>query len=68
MMTVLLKHDQFSLTDVNGVKKSPKKTQRPRKALSTAKQSEPKSRLVEMGTQTSPGLALNSRGRTKKST
>ncbi|XP_027132582.1 serine/threonine-protein kinase VRK1-like isoform X2 [Larimichthys crocea] len=54
--------------DVNGVKKSPKKTQRPRKALSTAKQSEPKSRLVEMGTQTSPGLALNSRGRTKKST
>ncbi|TKS86190.1 Serine/threonine-protein kinase VRK1 [Collichthys lucidus] len=54
--------------DVNGVKKSPQKTQRPRKAPSTAKQSEPKSRLVEMGTQTSPGLALKSRGRTKKST
>ncbi|XP_023278668.1 serine/threonine-protein kinase VRK1 [Seriola lalandi dorsalis] len=40
--------------EVNGVKKT-----RPKKA-------DPKSRLVEMGTQTSPGLAKRSRGRPKK--
>ncbi|XP_018553234.1 serine/threonine-protein kinase VRK1 [Lates calcarifer] len=52
--------------EVNGVKKSPKKTPRPRTVPSTAKQGDPKSRLVEMGTQTSPGLAQKSRGRPKK--
>ncbi|XP_068574146.1 serine/threonine-protein kinase VRK1 isoform X2 [Cebidichthys violaceus] len=53
--------------EVNGVKKSPKKTVRPKKVSGTGKASDPKSRLVEMGTQTSPGLALRSRGRPKKS-
>lgn len=52
--------------EVNGVRKSPQKIPRPRKTPSTAKQGDPKSRLVEMGTQTSPGLAQKSRGRTKK--
>ncbi|XP_075963967.1 serine/threonine-protein kinase VRK1 isoform X1 [Anarhichas minor] len=51
---------------VNGVKKSPKKTARPKKVPGTGKASDPKSRLVEMGTQTSPGLVLRSRGRPKK--
>uniref|UniRef100_UPI0037E71B44 serine/threonine-protein kinase VRK1 n=1 Tax=Semicossyphus pulcher TaxID=241346 RepID=UPI0037E71B44 len=41
---------------VNGVKKSPKKTPRSKKVP----------RQVETGTQTSPGLALMSRGRSKK--
>ncbi|KAK5885850.1 hypothetical protein CesoFtcFv8_016946 [Champsocephalus esox] len=45
--------------EVNGVKKSPAKAPGPKKGDS-------KSRLVEMGTQTSPGLALRSRGRPKK--
>ncbi|KAM6968470.1 serine/threonine-protein kinase VRK1 [Tautogolabrus adspersus] len=56
--------------EVNGVKKTPKKsprkTPKTKKVPSTAKQGDPKSRLVEMGTQTSPGLALRSRGRPKK--
>uniref|UniRef100_A0A3P9ATG5 non-specific serine/threonine protein kinase n=1 Tax=Maylandia zebra TaxID=106582 RepID=A0A3P9ATG5_9CICH len=43
-------------------KKSPQKTLKSRKVPS----SDPKSRLVEMGTQTSPGLAQKSRGRPKK--
>ncbi|KAM7376768.1 hypothetical protein PAMP_006476 [Pampus punctatissimus] len=47
--------------EVNGVKKSPKKNPRPKKAPSTGKRGDPKSRLVEMGTQTSPGLAQRSR-------
>ncbi|XP_034419575.1 serine/threonine-protein kinase VRK1 isoform X3 [Cyclopterus lumpus] len=47
--------------------KSPKKTARPRKAPSTVKLSDPESRLVETGTQTSPGLVLRSAGRLKKS-
>ncbi|XP_045919117.1 serine/threonine-protein kinase VRK1 isoform X1 [Micropterus dolomieu] len=51
--------------EVNGVKKNTKKTPIPRKAPSTGKQGDPKSRLVEMGTQTSPGLAQRTRGRTK---
>ncbi|XP_041668758.1 serine/threonine-protein kinase VRK1 [Cheilinus undulatus] len=45
--------------EVNGVKKSPKKTPK-------TKKTDPKSRLVETGTQTSPGLAQKSRGRAKK--
>ncbi|XP_070836198.1 serine/threonine-protein kinase VRK1 [Chaetodon trifascialis] len=53
--------------EVNGVRKSPQKTARPRKVPSRGKQGHPKTRLVEMGTQTSPGLALKSTGRTKKS-
>lgn len=52
--------------EVNGVKKSPQKTPRPKKVASTGKRGVPKSRLVEMGTQTSPGLAQISRGRPKK--
>ncbi|XP_063356042.1 serine/threonine-protein kinase VRK1 [Pelmatolapia mariae] len=48
--------------EVNRLKKSPKKTPKSRKVPS----SDPKSRLVEMGTQTSPGLAQKSRGRPKK--
>ncbi|XP_058470459.1 serine/threonine-protein kinase VRK1 [Solea solea] len=51
--------------DTNGVK-SPKKTPKPRKAAKTGKQGDPKSRLVETGTQTTPGLAQKSRGRPKK--
>ncbi|XP_040915844.1 serine/threonine-protein kinase VRK1 [Toxotes jaculatrix] len=47
--------------EVNGVKKS-----QPRKAPNAGKQGDPKSRLVEMGTQTSPGLAQKQRGRPKK--
>ncbi|XP_076605717.1 serine/threonine-protein kinase VRK1 [Chaetodon auriga] len=53
--------------EVNGVRKSPQKTPRPRKVPSRGKQGDPKTRLVETGTQTSPGLALKSKGRTKKS-
>ncbi|KAM7404117.1 hypothetical protein PAMA_004508 [Pampus argenteus] len=54
--------------EVNGVKKSPKKNPRPKKVPSTGKRGDPKSRLVEIGTQTSPGLAQRSRqaGRPKK--
>ncbi|XP_068195700.1 serine/threonine-protein kinase VRK1 [Antennarius striatus] len=52
--------------EVNGVRKSPKKTPRPRKAPSTGKRGTAKSVLVEMGTQTSPGLVQKSRGRAKK--
>ncbi|XP_032356531.1 serine/threonine-protein kinase VRK1 [Etheostoma spectabile] len=52
--------------EVNGVKKSPQKTPRPKKVPSTGKAVDPKSRLVEMGTQTSPGLAQKPRGRPKK--
>ncbi|AWP16861.1 putative serine/threonine-protein kinase VRK1 [Scophthalmus maximus] len=51
--------------EVNGVK-SPQKSPKPRKVASTGKQDEPKSRLVEMGTQTSPGLAQKPRGRPRK--
>nr|XP_020471375.1 serine/threonine-protein kinase VRK1 isoform X1 [Monopterus albus] len=51
--------------EVNGVKKSPKQT-RPRKVPSTGKQGDPKSRLVDIGTQTSPGLNQKPRGRPKK--
>lgn len=46
--------------EVNGVKKSPKKAAK-------RKQSNGKAKLVEMATQTSPGLAQRSRGRPKKS-
>ncbi|TDG99298.1 hypothetical protein EPR50_G00209620 [Perca flavescens] len=52
--------------EVNGVKKSPKKSPRPKKVPSTGKLGDPKSRLVEMGTQTSPGLAKKPKGRPKK--
>ncbi|XP_030575076.1 serine/threonine-protein kinase VRK1 [Archocentrus centrarchus] len=52
--------------EVNGAKKSPKKAPRSRKVPSTGKGADPKFRLVEMGTQTSPGLAQKSRGRPKK--
>ncbi|XP_071755247.1 serine/threonine-protein kinase VRK1 isoform X1 [Centroberyx gerrardi] len=53
--------------EVNGVKKTPKKTARPRKATTPGKHADPKSRLVEMSTQTSPGLALQKpRGRPRK--
>ncbi|XP_010791113.1 serine/threonine-protein kinase VRK1-like [Notothenia coriiceps] len=52
--------------EVNGVKKSPAKTAGPKKVCGAGKVGDPKSRLVEMGTQTSPGLALRSRGRPKK--
>ncbi|XP_049917937.1 serine/threonine-protein kinase VRK1 [Epinephelus moara] len=52
--------------EVNGVKKSPKKTTKPRKVPSTGKPGDPKCRLVEMGTKTSPGPAQKSRGRPKK--
>ncbi|XP_028994844.1 serine/threonine-protein kinase VRK1 [Betta splendens] len=52
--------------EVNGLKKSPKKAAKPRKAASSATQGDPRSRLVEMGTQTSPGLAQKPRGRPKK--
>nr|XP_019958622.1 PREDICTED: serine/threonine-protein kinase VRK1 [Paralichthys olivaceus] len=51
--------------EVNRVK-SPKKTPRTRKVPNSGKQSDPKSMLVEMGTQTTPGLAQKSRGRPKK--
>lgn len=55
--------------EVNGVKKSPKKSvknaPRPRKVNQAAKRSESKGRLVEMGTQTSPGLVQKSRSRTR---
>ncbi|XP_074516798.1 serine/threonine-protein kinase VRK1 isoform X2 [Sebastes fasciatus] len=54
--------------EVNGVKKSPKKTPRPRKVPSTKKLSDSKSKLVETATQTTPGLAKRTRGRPKKST
>ncbi|XP_044023756.1 serine/threonine-protein kinase VRK1 isoform X2 [Siniperca chuatsi] len=64
--SVIKKKRATKKREVNGVKKSSQKTPRPRKVPSTGKQGEPKSRLVEMGTQTSPGLALKSRGRTKK--
>uniref|UniRef100_A0A671XGD3 VRK serine/threonine kinase 1 n=1 Tax=Sparus aurata TaxID=8175 RepID=A0A671XGD3_SPAAU len=50
----------------NGVRKSPKKASRPRKAASTGNQGDPKSRLVDMGTQTSPVPAKKPRGRPKK--
>lgn len=53
---------EFNFAEVNRPKKSPKKTPKSRKVPS----SDPKSRLVEMGTQTSPGLAQKSRGRAKK--
>ncbi|XP_072314144.1 serine/threonine-protein kinase VRK1 [Eucyclogobius newberryi] len=43
--------------EVNGVKKAPRKSPKPKKAL-------PKS--TEMATQTTPGLARNTRGRVKK--
>lgn len=60
MKLVCLKCNRMvSPAEVNGVKKSPAKTPGPKKG-------DPKSRLVEMGTQTSPGLALRSRGRPKK--
>ncbi|KAF3701562.1 Serine/threonine-protein kinase VRK1 [Channa argus] len=52
--------------EVNGVKRSPKKASKPRKVPNTGKRGDPKSRLKEMGTQTSPGLAQKSRGRPKK--
>ncbi|XP_028252283.1 serine/threonine-protein kinase VRK1 [Parambassis ranga] len=52
--------------EVNGEKKSPQKNPKPKKAPSTAKKGRPKTTLVEMGTQTSPGLALKSRSRAKK--
>ncbi|XP_042357127.1 serine/threonine-protein kinase VRK1 isoform X2 [Plectropomus leopardus] len=51
--------------EVNGVKKSPKKPPTLRKVPSTGK-GDSKSRLVEMSTQTSPGLAQRARGRPKK--
>ncbi|XP_035024306.2 serine/threonine-protein kinase VRK1 isoform X1 [Hippoglossus stenolepis] len=51
--------------EVNRVK-SPKKNPRPRKAPNSGKQGDSKSSLVEMGTQTTPGLAQRSRGRPKK--
>ncbi|XP_072221767.1 serine/threonine-protein kinase VRK1 [Leuresthes tenuis] len=54
--------------EVNGEKKSPKAAARPRKTPSGGKKSDPKSRLVEMGTQTTPGLAQRSRGRKKINT
>lgn len=65
-MIALLKPFKFVPAEVNGLKKSPKNTPKPRKVRSTGKQGDPKSRLVEMGTQTSPGLAQKSRGRPKK--
>ncbi|KAM4624838.1 serine/threonine-protein kinase VRK1 [Polymixia lowei] len=53
--------------EVNGVKKSPKKSPAPKKVASPRKKAIPKSRLVEMGTQTSPGLqSKKPRGRPKK--
>lgn len=61
-----IKKKRVTKNGVNGVKGSPKKTPRPRKVPSTGKQVDPKSRLVETGTQTSPGLAKKPRSRTKK--
>ncbi|XP_036928498.1 serine/threonine-protein kinase VRK1 [Acanthopagrus latus] len=54
--------------EANGVRKSPKKAPRPRKVASTGNQGDPKSRLVDMGTQTSPVPAQKPRGRPKKTT
>ncbi|XP_059209913.1 serine/threonine-protein kinase VRK1 isoform X2 [Centropristis striata] len=51
----------------NGVKKSPQKSPRKKKVPATRKPRDPKSRLVETGTQTTPGLAKSARSRTKKS-
>lgn len=53
--------------EVNGVKKSPRAAPRPRKLPSTGKRGDQKSKLVEMATQTSPGLGQRSRGRKKVS-
>ncbi|KAM4723392.1 serine/threonine-protein kinase VRK1 isoform 1-T3 [Anableps anableps] len=51
--------------EVNGVKKSLKDASRPRKLPGTGKQGDQRSKVVDMATQTSPGLALRSRGRKK---
>uniref|UniRef100_A0A3Q2ZFC9 non-specific serine/threonine protein kinase n=1 Tax=Kryptolebias marmoratus TaxID=37003 RepID=A0A3Q2ZFC9_KRYMA len=63
-------HDLFNSAELfpaelNGVKETPKAAPRPRKAPGSGKRGKPKSRLVETATQTSPGLALKSRGRKK---
>ncbi|KAF7651826.1 hypothetical protein LDENG_00104670 [Lucifuga dentata] len=52
----------------NGVKKSPKKAVRPRKVCSAENHGDTKSRLVEMSTQTSPGLTHKLRRAKKSST
>uniref|UniRef100_A0A3Q3XAT0 non-specific serine/threonine protein kinase n=1 Tax=Mola mola TaxID=94237 RepID=A0A3Q3XAT0_MOLML len=60
------RNSPYLLTEVNGVRKLPKKTPRQRKAPSAGNQSDAKSRRVAMSTQMSPGHTMKSRSRTKK--
>ncbi|XP_034015329.1 serine/threonine-protein kinase VRK1 [Thalassophryne amazonica] len=52
--------------EINGVKKSPKKTIKPRKVSSTGKRATPKSKVPDTASQSSPGPAQKRRGRPKK--